>query len=672
MRVVLRAIGVAATAGGLLVGAASLGASSAGAAGPSTSPRIGAAPASVPGARAHKSPAVTVPGTWSTVASPNPFSAINPANEFVAVSCASASFCAAVGNSYEIDNGTSNQIGAQWDGSSWSVIGTLTPAPSLINSWLNAVSCVSTNWCMAVGTVQSGGTYVAEALFWDGSSWGLLPSPAGGVSSWGNTLTAVSCSAQNFCVALDRYNAPLTPAQYQIEQWNGVSWSAAAPPALVAGDNLYGVSCAAQFCQAVGQDANFDPLAFALGGGTWGEVATPAGTFQSGLNSVSCASASMCTAVGFQYYNNHLNPSLNDQYSLNLVEQWNGSTWSAVSVPDANASWGDGLATVDCFGPTSCVAGGWVYTASEGATFTNQALAWNGTAWALQSAPAPSGSNDAEIDGVDCVANRLCAAVGFSDQSTQALTAPAVRAGYYELGSDGGIFNFGAPFFGSEGGQPLNKPIVGMAVTPDGGGYWLVASDGGIFSFGDAVFYGSTGGMTLNKPVVAMVITPDGGGYWLVASDGGIFSFGDALFWGSTGAITLNKPMVSMAATADGRGYWLVASDGGIFSYGDALFYGSTGGITLNAPIVDAAASPDAMGYWLVGSDGGIFSFGDAVFYGSTAGITLNKPVVGMASDPSGGYWLVASDGGIFAFNAPFYGSMGGQPLNAPIVAIAQ
>lgn len=30
----------------------------------------------------------------------------------------------------------------------------------------------------------------------------------------------------------------------------------------------------------------------------------------------------------------------------------------------------------------------------------------------------------------------------------------------------------------------LNKPIVGMAITPDGGGYSLVASDGGVLSFG--------------------------------------------------------------------------------------------------------------------------------------------------------------------------------------------
>ena len=40
-------------------------------------------------------------------------------------------------------------------------------------------------------------------------------------------------------------------------------------------------------------------------------------------------------------------------------------------------------------------------------------------------------------------------------------------------------------------GAGADKPIVGMAATPDGGGYWLVASDAGVFTFGDAVFSGS-------------------------------------------------------------------------------------------------------------------------------------------------------------------------------------
>ena len=44
----------------------------------------------------------------------------------------------------------------------------------------------------------------------------------------------------------------------------------------------------------------------------------------------------------------------------------------------------------------------------------------------------------------------------------------------------------------------LNKPVVGMASSSDGGGYWLVASDGGIFTYGDAVFHGSAGSLHLN------------------------------------------------------------------------------------------------------------------------------------------------------------------------------
>jgi len=71
-----------------------------------------------------------------------------------------------------------------------------------------------------------------------------------------------------------------------------------------------------------------------------------------------------------------------------------------------------------------------------------------------------------------------------------------------------------------------------------------VASDGGIFAYGDAVFYGSTGSIHLNKPIVGMAATPDGLGYSLVASDGGIFAYGDASFLGSMGGTPLNQSIV--------------------------------------------------------------------------------------------------------------------------------
>jgi len=266
-----------------------------------------------------------------------------------------------------------------------------------------------------------------------------------------------------------------------------------------------------------------------------------------------------------------------------------------------------------------------------------------------------------------------------ADQSTPSPTSPQDRfnynPGYFLAASDGGVFSYGqfatGSFFGSAGNLTLNKPVVGMAVTPDGGGYWLVASDGGIFAYGDATFYGSAGNLTLNKPIVGMSVTPDGAGYMLVAADGGVFTYGDALFYGSTGAITLNKPVVGVAGTPNGAGYWLVASDGGIFAYGDAVFYGSTGGTTLNKPVVGMAADSDGTGYSLVAADGGVFSYGTAKFLGSTGGTTLNKPVVGI-DGINGGYWLVASDGGIFSYgNAPFLGSTGAIILNKPIVDMA-
>jgi outer membrane protein assembly factor BamB len=249
----------------------------------------------------------------------------------------------------------------------------------------------------------------------------------------------------------------------------------------------------------------------------------------------------------------------------------------------------------------------------------------------------------------------------------------STHSGYWMVARDGGIFSFGgAPFCGSTGNLPLNRPIVGMAGT-SGPGYWLVASDGGIFAFGSAAFHGSTGGIALNRPVVGMAATRTGRGYWLVASDGGIFRFGDAAFHGSTGAIALASPVVGMAPTPTGRGYWLVASDGGVFAFGDAAFHGSTGGMHLNRPIVGIAATPTGRGYWLVASDGGIFAFGDAAFHGSTGAIALRSPIVGIAATPSGsGYWLDASDGGIFGFgDATFHGSMGAVQLNQPVVGMA-
>jgi Glycosyl hydrolases family 43 len=252
--------------------------------------------------------------------------------------------------------------------------------------------------------------------------------------------------------------------------------------------------------------------------------------------------------------------------------------------------------------------------------------------------------------------------------------APTPAPGYWQVGSDGGIFSFGgAQFYGSTGSMHLNKPVVGMSATPDGKGYWLVASDGGVFAYGDAQFYGSTGSITLNKPIIGMIPTLDGEGYWLIASDGGVFAYGDAKFYGSTASDGLAYPVTAAAPGYLNGGYWLVDANGQVFNFGDAANEGQPAFAPGGYRITGMAGTQNSKGYWLASANGNVADFGDAAPYGSMAGTTLNAPVVGMAANLSGnGYWLQGADGGIFTFgDAQFYGSMGGRHLNAPMVGIA-
>jgi hypothetical protein len=246
--------------------------------------------------------------------------------------------------------------------------------------------------------------------------------------------------------------------------------------------------------------------------------------------------------------------------------------------------------------------------------------------------------------------------------------------GYWQVGSDGGIFSFGgAQFYGSTGSMHLNEPVVAMAATPDGNGYWLVASDGGVFAYGDAQFYGSTGSITLNKPIIGLIPSLDGGGYWLIASDGGVFAYGDAKFYGSTGGDNLAYPVTAAARSFLGGGYWIVDANGEVFNFGDAPNEGQPAGAPGGYRITGMAATQSSNGYWLASANGNVAQFGNAAPYGSMVGTALDAPVVGMAANSNGsGYWLQGEDGGIFTFgNAEFYGSMGGRDLNAPMVGIA-
>jgi hypothetical protein len=252
--------------------------------------------------------------------------------------------------------------------------------------------------------------------------------------------------------------------------------------------------------------------------------------------------------------------------------------------------------------------------------------------------------------------------------SGQSTTSPNPTPGYWALGSDGHIYNFGdAPALGNAAAG-----AVGLEPTPTGKGYWILNRDGMVQAFGDASPLGNVDLAKLAKgeEPASLSATPSGQGYWVFTNRGRVLPFGDAPFLGDMSQTKLNGPVLGSVATPTAKGYYMVASDGGIFAFGDATFAGSMGGKKLNAPVQSLVPDGDGHGYWLVASDGGIFAF-DAPFRGSMGGTRLNKPVVGMVRYGDG-YLMVGADGGIFNFSAsPFAGSLGDKPPASPVVAVA-
>ncbi|HEV7864766.1 MAG TPA: hypothetical protein VGR20_18835 [Acidimicrobiia bacterium] len=256
------------------------------------------------------------------------------------------------------------------------------------------------------------------------------------------------------------------------------------------------------------------------------------------------------------------------------------------------------------------------------------------------------------------------------DDGLGKVVSPSPVVGYWAIGSDGKVYNFGdAPKLGDA--ASAGNTTIDIEAAPHGTGYWTLDSAGVVTAFGP-VAYGSLSASDLKagEKAVSMSGTRTGAGYWIFTNKGRMFAFGDATKdMGDVATLKLNGDIVDSSPTPSGKGYYLTAADGGVFALGDAKFGGSMGDIKLNKPVVAIVPDPDAEGYWLVASDGGVFAF-KAPFKGSMGDVKLNKPMRGMVPYGSG-YLMVAEDGGVFNFsNKPFSGSTGNNPPTNPMVSI--
>src|SRR5262249_37623751 len=142
---------------------------------------------------------------------------------------------------------------------------------------------------------------------------------------------------------------------------------------------LNGISCTRRQCTAVGRSTirggNAVPLAEARDHSRWSAQPTTDAIIllSAGLNAVSCASSSACTAVG-EY-------TKTDDQQLPLAEDWDGTGWTTQAMPSGLES----LDAVSCASSNACTA----------IDQTGAVAHWDGKSWTTQqiSAETPIGES---------------------------------------------------------------------------------------------------------------------------------------------------------------------------------------------------------------------------------------------------------------------------------------
>lgn len=299
---------------------------------------------------------------------------------------------------------------AQSDG--WEVV----PAGSCCTALLGGISAVSSTDAWVVGDNGAGGAETTVIFNWDGSAWRTVSSPNAGQT---NILSAVAFESASDGWAVGSWQSSTsTRSRPLIEHFDGAGWSLSSP------DELMGRLVQAPL-RAVAADSPTDawavgayvdsststtgPLVEHWNGGSWtaAEVGSPSTSNNAqSLVAVAAISPSDVWAVGSDFAVVGGQPA--------LIMHWDGSTWSKVTAPTPPT----GCAFSALKGVTAVSSNDvWAVGRCETSSFTTAALVehWDGSAWSVMSAPAPSNSTLNAVSAGS--AHDVWAVGGYSDSS---------------------------------------------------------------------------------------------------------------------------------------------------------------------------------------------------------------------------------------------------------------
>ncbi|HEY6276122.1 MAG TPA: hypothetical protein VIX86_07300 [Streptosporangiaceae bacterium] len=289
---------------------------------------------------------------WAQQTSPDPSSSDN----FLAGVAATSSGNAWAAGFYYTGTAYDSFI-VHWNGTKWSK--QTSPDPSSSANSLSAVAVTSSTNAWAVGYYHHGSADQTLILHWNGTKWAQQTSTDPGGSSHNNYLTGVTAVSASNAWAVGEYSNG-TADRTLIEHWNGTKWSTETSPdagGATDSNDLYAVAAssgsnawAAGDYHTGGADQT---LILRWNGTKWATVTSPdpgGASANNDLYGVTAGSASTTWAVG-DYFNG--------SKTVTLIEQWSGSTWSAVSSPNGSGSSDSELFGVAVTSGTNAWAAGW-------------------------------------------------------------------------------------------------------------------------------------------------------------------------------------------------------------------------------------------------------------------------------------------------------------------------
>jgi hypothetical protein len=264
-------------------------------------------------------------------------------------------------------NTIANNI-AQWNGSSWSALGSGVSggdgSPSVV------ALAVSGSTVYAGGYLTNAGGNAANSIAqWNGSSWSALGSGMSGGSY--PAVTALAVSGGTLYAGGNFYTAGGVAAT-NIAQWNGSGWSAlgsgmnsTVTALAVSGGTLY---AGGYFSQAGGSAANYIAR---WNGSTWSALGSGVSGGAPYGPAVNALAVSGGTLYAGGYFTNAGGSAANN------IARWNGSTWSALG-SGIGGPYGPGVNALAVSGGT-LLAGG--YFSQAGGSAANNIAQWNGSSW---------------------------------------------------------------------------------------------------------------------------------------------------------------------------------------------------------------------------------------------------------------------------------------------------